>query len=116
MANLGLQGPFSHNNETIDETVKHTAPGNYALGATNAGGTFIVKYVGRSDVDLNQELKVRLDKGHPQFKAAYASSAKEAFEKECSNFHDFGGTKSLENEIHPAKPKNSNWRCPYCGQ
>ena len=97
----------------IDEVVTRKSPGNYALGYTDDKGTFIVQYVGRSDTDLNQELKARLAQ-YKKFKYSYASSSKDAFEKECQNFHDFGGSEKLHNKIHPARPSGSNWKCPAC--
>lgn len=73
-----------------------------------------MSYVGRSNTDLKQELKARLEKEHPKFKYSYATSPKAAFEKECENYHDFGGKNSLENDVHPARPDNSGWECPDC--
>jgi len=62
-------------------------------------------------------LKDRLKKwvgSYKEFKFSCASSPKAAFEKECKNYHDFGGSGSLDNKIHPDRPKNSSWQCPYC--
>lgn len=113
MASLDMQGPFNLTNEEIDKQITKTSAGNYALGSVKDDGTFIVKYVGRSDTDLNARLKAHVGK-HPKFKYSYATSPKSAFEKECKNFHDFGGTDSLENDIHPDRPANSGWKCPSC--
>ena len=41
---------------------------------------------------------------------------KAAFEKECRNFHDFGGVEKLDNDIHPDRPDGAAWKCPVCGQ
>ena len=90
-----MNGPYLLNKDKIDEVVTETSAGNYALGYVNEKGTFIVKYVGRADSDVN-------------------ASPKAAFEKECRNYHDFGGSKSLDNKIHPDRPKNSSWKCPCC--
>jgi hypothetical protein len=65
----------------IDEVVTKKSPGNYALGHTDDKGTFIVEYIGRSDTDLNQELKARLDAKYKKFKYSYASSPKDALER-----------------------------------
>ena len=112
MASLGMSGPFPFTNTGIDNTIQSDKIGNYALGSANQDGTLNVAYVGRSDNDLNAELKQRLEThNHPNFKASYASSPKEAYEKECKNYHDFDPS---QNKIHPAKP-NSNYRCPICG-
>ena len=114
MASLGMGGPYQFTSSEIDRVVTKTSPGNYALGQMNEQNTFIVRYVGRSDTNLNQELKARLPTGLPQFKFSYAASPKAAFEKECQNYHDFGESESLNNEIHPDRPDNTNWVCPSC--
>lgn len=114
MPSLGMEGPFNFDSNTIDQVVTRTSAGNYDLGRTNEKGTFFVYYVGRSDTDLKQELKARLQKGHPAFMYSYAASPKAAFEKECKNFHDFGGKDKLENETHPARPDKTDWKCPVC--
>lgn len=112
MPSLGLKGPHDFDSETVDRVVTKTSEGNYALGYINPDGGFVPKYVGRSDTDLNQELKNRLNRDHPKFKYGYASSPKAAFEKECHNYHDF--EEQLDNERHPARPDGSGWTCPVC--
>lgn len=115
MPSLGMNGAFDFTTEEIDKQVKNTL-GNYALGDMKTGeNVFYVKYVGRSDSDLNAELKARLDKGYSKFMFSYASTAQEAFEKECKNYHDFGGKQSLANEIHPARPAGRVLPCPISG-
>jgi len=114
MPSLSMQGPYSLDNESIDEYVTKTLPGNYALGTVN-DYKFIVKYVGRSDTDVNARLKTWVGKNYTRFKFSYATSSKAAFAKECKNFHDFGGTKKLDNDIHPGRPEDSDWGCPVCG-
>ncbi len=115
MPSLGM-GPTSYPLTTskVDEVVTKTSPGNYGLGHTDSDGTFIVQYVGRSDGDVAKELKARVNSKYKRFKFSYASSPKAAFEKECRNLHDFGGTAKLDNEIHPRRPSGSNWQCPAC--
>jgi len=114
MASLGMEGPYAFTSAKIDQVMTKKSPGNYALGYTKDEGTFIVQYVGRSDVDVNQELKARLDSKYEKFKYSYATSPKAAFEKECRNFHDFGGSDKLHNKHHPARPSGTNWKCPVC--
>ncbi|TEU05248.1 hypothetical protein E3I90_04610 [Candidatus Bathyarchaeota archaeon] len=114
MASLGMEGPYAFTSAKIDEVVTRKSPGNYALGYTKDDGTFIVQYVGRSDVDVKQELKARLDSKYKKFKYSYATSPKAAFEKECRNFHDFGGSEKLHNKNHPDRPSGISWKCPVC--
>jgi hypothetical protein len=97
--------------ETIDRTVEDDKIGNYALGDVR-DNKFYPAYVGRSDSDLRAELKARLATKSPsrrRFKFSYASSRKEAFDKECRNYHDFSG---LENENHPPRPEGQSYPCP----
>ena len=113
MASLEMLGPYIFTSAEIDRVVTKTSPGNYGLGYSN--DTFIVLYVGRSDSDVNQELKARLGSSrYKEFKYSYATSPKAAFEKECRNYHDFGGSEKLDNEIHPSRPAGTNWECPVC--
>jgi hypothetical protein len=114
MASLGMEGPYDFTSSEIDRVVTRTSPGNYALGYKNDEGTFIVLYVGRSDIDVNEELKARLDSRYKHFKYSYATSPKAAFEKECRNYHDFGGSEKLDNKIHPSRPAKTDWKCPVC--
>jgi hypothetical protein len=114
MPSLQMNGPHLLNRATIDLVVKYRVPGNYALGWVSKKGLFIVRYVGRSDTDLNQELKARMNPTYMHFKYSYAASSRVAFEKECRNFHDFGGTIELENLVHPDRPDGTSLVCRVC--
>jgi hypothetical protein len=114
MPSTGLHGPHSLTTHNVDAVVRGKGPGAYALGRTDANGAFIVSYVGRSDEDLNGRLKDWVNTKYAQFKYGFFDSPKAAFEKECQIFHDFGGTKLLDNDIHPARPKGTGWRCLGC--
>ena len=115
MPSLDMEGDsLPLNDETIDKYVAPNRPGNYALGYVE-GDSFYVNYVGRSDDNLNGRLHSWVGKrrSYTRFKRSYATSPKAAFEKECRNYHDFQKT---DNDIHPAKPAGTNWKCPVCGQ
>ena len=112
MASTGLHGPHPLTVEGIDAAVKGTGPGAYALGRTGQDDTFYISYVGRSDTDLNARLKQWAGK-YSKFKYGFLDSPKAAFEKECYLFHTFGETK-LDNDVHPARPQGSGWKCPHC--
>ena len=115
MLSLDMRGPFDFTSAKIDEYIPKTSPGNYALGYTKEDGSFIPQYVGRSDTDIKQELKSKLSDQYKKFEFSYANSPEEAFEKECRNFHDLGGSITLHNKNHPARPDNTDWKCPLCG-
>ncbi len=109
MATSGLKGPHLLTDRTIDEIVTRTSAGTYALGYSN-NGSFYIDYTGRSDTDLNDRLHDWVE-SYKEFKYDYFDSAKSAFERECTIYHDFS---PKDNKIHPDRPKNSNWTCPRC--
>ncbi len=106
-------GPYELTSNNIDSNITKTSAGNYALGYVNDNNTFIVKYVGRSDSDVNNRLHNWAGK-YPSFKYSYASSPKAAFEKECKNFHDFGEKEKLDNDYHPDHPNGTSRKCQLC--
>lgn len=112
MAKTGLKGSYPLTEEEVDKIVTKVSPGTYALGHIKEN-TFIVKYVGRSDANIHSRLKTWVGK-YKRFKFGYESSKKAAFEKECSLYHDFGESKSLDNDNHPDRPNKSDWKCPVC--
>lgn len=113
MANTGLEGPFSLSNAGVDAAVKYLSPGAYALGDINSQNQFVVKYVGRSDDNVNSRLKDHVPEPYLKFKFKYYDSAKDAYYKECALYHDFSPD---GNEIHPAAPSESYLSCPVCGR
>ena len=153
MRSLEMNGSYPLSDETIDETLTRTSPGNYALGYMD-GTTFMVFYVGRSDSDVKQRLHdwvgapsryeryapsakaawgsrpwgyhpqgapaldrvgIGVDSSYTSFAYSYARSAEAAFEKECRNYHDFGGSDGLDNEAHPVSTPGDSGECPEHG-
>lgn len=115
MPSLDMGGSYEFTSEKIDDVVTKKSPGNYALGYQSEDGkSFVVRYVGRSDTDLNQELKANLNPKYKRFKYSYATSPKVAFQKECQNYHDFGESEGLDNKKHPDRPDRARWKCPVC--
>jgi len=106
MASSEMYGPYELTNEKIDLVVTRKSPGKYALGRS----PFSVLYVGRADDDLNARLKQWVNK-YTHFKFTYATSPKDAFEKECKNYHNF---KPTDNKVHPDRPDGTDWKCPVC--
>ena len=124
MASLGMGSSYLLSSEEIERVVLKDKIGNYAYGYLNGQGRFVVRYVGRSDSDLQERLKHGIADmqedpscNYERFKFSYAATPQEAYEKECQNYHDFGGEKGfLRNERHPAKPDGCNGVCPICGE
>ena len=116
MGSLGVEGPFDFTSVEIDAKVLPRRVGSYVLGTLRADGSFNVRYVGRSDTDLNVELKKRLTSKYPKFMFSYAGSSEDAFAKESQNYHYFGGKGRLDNETHPDRPNGlNNLVCPVAG-
>lgn len=123
MATLNMGISYDLTYDEIDRLVADHRKGNYAFGYLNERGVFIVRYVGRSDSNLKDRIKhgiadMKKDKTlrYERFKFSYADTAIEAYEKECRNYHDFGGpNKWLVNEDHPDKPDGYKGKCPVCG-
>lgn len=117
MANLYMGNEaYELNNDEIRIVVNPNKKGNYAFGILREEDkVFLVYYVGRSDTDLQAEIIARTA-DFPQlthFMFSYASSAKEAYEKECRNYHDFMSP-ALLNKIHPDRPDGTDYNCPLC--
>ena len=109
MAVPTLSGMLALTHDVIDAEVTQTSPGVYVLDATSSG-PWTNYYVGRSDTDLNQRLHDWVG-NYKYFKAAYLSSAKEAFDAECELYHALS---PKDNVNHPARPLFSTWVCPRC--
>lgn len=71
----------------IDEAVRETSPGNYALGYLD-GSTFTVFYVGRSDADLNASLHAWV--GAPSRPRRHASSPRAPWRSRSGPLADLG--------------------------
>jgi len=54
---------------------------------------------------------IAVDSSYTRFAYSYAHSAKAAFEKECRNYHDFGASHGLDNEVHPVPTLGSSAEC-----
>ena len=54
---------------------------------------------------------IGVDSSYTCFAFSYARSAEAAFEKECRNYHDFGGSDGLDNEAHPVSAPGSSGEC-----
>lgn len=112
-----MEGGYKLNSINVETRVEAGKIGNYRLGDfVPCRATIQIKRIGRAD-DLNvEDLQTCLRKlaqqgGHGYFFFSYASSAREAFEQECHDYHAYA---ELENERHPARPSGTDWLCPSC--
>lgn len=112
---LEMQGPYELDPDTVNKEITQKKEGNYALGELDVEDEFMFTYVGRSDSDVRKRIKDHFGEGYTHFMFSYATSPKEAFEKECKNYHDFKD-RLCHNEKHPDCPDNSkDLKCPRCG-
>jgi len=116
MVSLEMRGPCELTDEIVKNEVKQNIPGNYALGYLDDEDSFVVCYVGRSDDNLLEKLRnwVGAISRYTHFEYSRADSAEEAYEKECHNYHDFGGSDNLYNSNHPYRKDKTDWTCPRC--
>ncbi len=112
MSMLNMNGPYPLTANGVDRAVTYPAGGNFALGHTEKG-TYVVEYIGRADTDLPACLKGWEGK-YSQFKYTYATSAAAAYDRECRNYHEFGGSRYLDNKAHPRPPAGAARTCPIC--
>jgi hypothetical protein len=84
-------------------------PGVYLLADTQG----VPRYVGRSDTDVRRRLLQHVDAGtYRFFLVEHDRSPNEAFWRECNLYHHYRNR--LDNEIHPAVPRNCGSGCPRC--
>ena len=66
-------------------------------------------------VPASDHVGIGVDSSYTRFAFSYARSAEAAFEKECRNYHDFGGSDGLDNEAHPVSTPGDSGECPEHG-
>ena len=54
---------------------------------------------------------IGVDSSYTRCAYSYAASAEAAFEKECRNYHDFGASHGLDNQVHPVPTPGSSGDC-----
>lgn len=107
---VSLHGPYQLSRSTVVRTVTLTYPGVYVLSRDGRNA----HYVGRSDRDVKGRLLDHTGSRYTVYWFAYAISSWDAFHKECILYHQYGGSSSLDNQIHPQRPAGTPWRCPGC--
>ncbi len=95
-------GPFPLSKEAVERNVSRNRIGNFALGCMK-DGAFHIRYVGRSDSDLNARLKECAGK-YPLFSFCYADSPYQAYARELETYYFLTRTQTLDNEYEPFKP------------
>ena len=109
---IGMKSSYVLTDKSVDYEITKISAGNFALGHESKTGLFVVQSYGRSDTDLNHEIKNWIGE-YKRFKFFYSSSPKSAFIKECKNYHTFD-IKIIDKKTHPEKPENADYDCPYC--
>jgi hypothetical protein len=124
-----MDGPFKLSKEEIAKRVTQASPGNFALGRVTRDKRFIVRYVGRDDIDIRRALLGALNSveeptfvdrlmgsepAENYFKFSVAKSPVAAFEKHCRQYHKFNHNGNLRNKRHPRPPGSMPLICPVC--
>ncbi len=116
MVCYGLKGSRKLSNIGDDYDVLYE-PGVYIIFVTISGPP---RYVGRSDKSLYTRLRRHLNEGHYKYyKFKQCTTVKDVYTWECKYWHKYQETikNSFENwGIHPARPNNTNLRCPVCNK
>jgi hypothetical protein len=77
-------------------------PSRYARYAPSAKAAWGARRRGRLPLDSPAQDRVaRVESSYTRFAYSYASSPEAAFEKECRNYDDFGGSGALDNAARP---------------
>ncbi|MCY4002680.1 MAG: hypothetical protein OXF33_03100 [Rhodospirillales bacterium] len=98
--------PLSH--EAVDLAVRREI-GAYALSKSDEIFKEI-RYVGRDDKNVHRRLGEHVAKGkYSHFMFTNVGTIKEGYELECRLYHDYN---PVDNNIHPAAPDGTNFRCP----
>lgn len=58
---------------------------------------------------------VGIDTGYTHFAFCYAPSPIAAWEQQCADYHELGGSDHLDNPHHPLPPTDAPWACPVHG-
>ena len=79
------------------------APSRYENYAPSTKAAYGYRNRGPSPlgVPAPDRVGIGVDSSYTSFAYSYARSAEAAFEKECRNYHDFGGSDGLDNEAYP---------------
>ena len=79
-------------------------PSRYETYASPAKASWGVHRRGQLPLDVPSLGRVGNSEGsYTRFAYSYASAAQDAFEKQCRNYSDFGGSRELDNEGRPAR-------------
>lgn len=117
MIEITMEDIYPFYEETIDELIPPDTIGNYILGYRVGKSEIQIRYVGRSDTDLNRRLHEHLEDPYDAFMFNTQNTPEEAYIEECWNWHGCDGPQGrLENKIHPDKPEGCEATCPVCGR
>ena len=114
MGSLEMDGSYPLDDEAIDERVSRTSPGYYALGYMDGPGGVGSRrrgYLPQGAAPALDRVGIGVDSSYTRFAYSYAASAEAAFEKECRNYHDFGASHALDNQVHPVPTSGSSGDC-----
>ena len=83
----------------------------YAPSARAAWGSRHRRHLPQGAAPALDRVGMGVDSSYTRFAYSYAASAEAAFEKECRNYHDFGASHALDNQVHPVPTSGSSGDC-----
>lgn len=114
-----MNGPYALTRDSVSRVVPSGKIGTYLLasyGKTMFGTDAVfIEYVGRS-LDLRDRLLEHVPERYLLLYFKELATESSAYLSECEDYHRYGGTSCLDNEVHPAKPSIVSPRCPVCSQ
>ena len=112
-----MEGPFQLADRVIDVVINNTGPAVFLLRRIEETPKYAHyrALVGRTDGNLTETLKQWLDSGYRVFSFQYFGSTDEAFQQQCTLWHQLDGPDGkLDNKRHPEPNDGQIIRCPIC--
>lgn len=112
MDKINFEYLYNTTYEDINNNIKQKLKGVYVLGKLDKDKNFIPELIERSDTDIRKSILDKNINSYDKFWYKETSNIKDAFILECELSH-----KILKDTKHKyEKPKDTNYKCPYCEQ
>ena len=112
-----MEGPFQLADSVIDAIINNTGPAIFLLRRIEETPKYAYyrALIGRTDGNLAETLKQWLDSDYRVFSFQYVGSTDEAFQQQCTLWHQLEGSDGkLDNKRHPEPNDGQIIQCPVC--
>ena len=112
-----MEGPFQLADSVINAVINNTGPAVFLLRRIEETPKYAHyrAFIGRTDSNLAETLKQRLDSNYRVFSFQYVESADAAFKQQCTMWHQLEGPDGkLDNKAHPEPNDGQIIHCPVC--